>query len=519
MENFTPLHPLPPMQQEDLSFDLPSLFSRAFHRYFTHFVKYFLTGLLGLGIILAVLGSGFVGFLLFGIISSLFRHPLFFILFGIVAIVFYLAYFYALHWLSLAGLLMMTRADPNIPVWQNFKDTRKFVLPFCGFYFLLIFFFMGLTVYFYVLLLPWLVWGIFANFTFLFEVRGGLKPLWRSKELVKGDFWGIVGRLLIFLLIVVVFSIILFVKLNIVFAMLVFYIFLLFVFMPLSVAYLYEMYKSMTAKKPMGAQLKGGVWTILAWIGWPLLILVFIVLLLLESKLPHKNTSAINLADQSTNNLTQNSNMIPVSPTQYIFPTVAPQRLPTGPKTTDQKISTMEEALNFALNKSGMEYKDTARLSTLDVIYTPAYKQWKFTFISKTNPHVDSTGRQVFDFPETKVNIRNDGTFSQNSQTYDKNQSENVSTWSKLPENTATVATSSIFDQAKEKVITSGSTPGTILWATMKGYPFVPSGIKAEWKVNVILAGEEEKNPKKAKQVVFDDGTATGMQDVNVTLF
>lgn len=45
----------------------------------------------------------------------------------------------------------------------------------------------------FVLFIPWMIWPIFSNYIFLENPQGNLNPIWKSKKMLEGRFWKVVG--------------------------------------------------------------------------------------------------------------------------------------------------------------------------------------------------------------------------------------------------------------------------------------------------------------------------------------
>jgi len=187
---------------------------------------------------------------------------------------------------------------------------------------------------------------------------------------------------------------------------------------------------------------------------------------------------------------------------------------PAGQKNAGRQFITLEETLNFALTSAGLEYADSARIEKIDLIYTPKDKQWTFEFKSKTNPHKkDQYAETLFDFPISTVFIKHTGEFSASSSTYLKDMKDY--SYSPLPE-PKDVAKSSYLDLAKQRAQDAGFQIGGIIVASYRAC--AGCGYTGEWTVDLIQAGEEEKDQKKSKRVVFRDGVFRSMSDATITL-
>lgn len=49
----------------------------------------------------------------------------------------------------------------------------------------------------FIIFLPWMVWPIFSSYIFLENPQGNLNPIWKSKKVLEGNFWRVVGLTII----------------------------------------------------------------------------------------------------------------------------------------------------------------------------------------------------------------------------------------------------------------------------------------------------------------------------------
>jgi hypothetical protein len=205
-----------------------------------------------------------------------------------------------------------------------------------------------------------------------------------------------------------------------------------------------------------------------------------------------------------------------------VVPTTQPVQEPSKNPTTVpvKQISTLEEAMAFALTGSGMENADTAKVRGIKLLYTPTYKNWTLDFVTRSNPHKsEKTFATVYDESWVTVKIKNTGEVNLDSTINLKDQAETGPWLYKSKPLEAAVST--VFDLAKQKVVGAGLTPGQILSAEYSslGVENDTGGYNSRWVIAVVLAGEEEKTNKKAKTVVFAGGNYKEMYDSTLTLY
>lgn len=113
-----------------------------------------------------------------------------------------LAYFYS-HIYVTATRILWTGYGQE---YTNTLSTTKLILSFL---FVSIFSSLIIGIGFLLLIIPgimFLTWYQFAQYTLLIDNQHGLKALKTSKELVKGRFWAVLGRMILLMIIFVVFS-------------------------------------------------------------------------------------------------------------------------------------------------------------------------------------------------------------------------------------------------------------------------------------------------------------------------
>lgn len=269
--------------QDALNID--SLFHRAWTRYTSRLGKVLLTGFLTMGFIIVAIALFFIlGAMGAGIIAWV-KHPLLFLIGLPFLTALAVALMYLFSWSGLAYMRIVTIDDAKLGVWQNFMDTRTYVWRYLWFGLLSGLFIYGLW-YTYILIFPlivWAVWSVFAPFVFLYEGGGGLQPLWRSREIVKGHFWQVVGRF--FLIGILSVAIMMGFSLTRQLKPLAFFVQILFL-QPFGLSFNYEMYKALKDKKRTKQPSTGGVWIYLSIVGWVLIVILGILFIGVFSRIP-----------------------------------------------------------------------------------------------------------------------------------------------------------------------------------------------------------------------------------------
>lgn len=107
---------------------------------------------------------------------------------------------------SYLGIFLLVKHDYSGQEKALFKETRQFFWPYIG---LSIMIFLFVLPYFFLLVIPGIVWAIlcsFASYILFFENKRGLEAISRSVKLASGYFWPLLGRFLFIGVIVWVFS-------------------------------------------------------------------------------------------------------------------------------------------------------------------------------------------------------------------------------------------------------------------------------------------------------------------------
>ncbi len=498
--SYTPL-PLSPPDAKPFSVD--ALFHRAWERFTSRFVKAFLTQLLSFGLImLATLGA----FLIIGLlvlIAILIHNPVLYLILAPAGIVVFLFYIYMASWVSLSYIRILIRDDPQVGIWQNMTDIRPRVMAYFILTLLMVLFVLGFSYLLFIPAIVWSIWGVFTLFIFLEDGGRGLLPLWKSRQLVKGYFWAVVGRLLLFGIaswaLVVIFS------LNR-YTSVISFVLSLVVIQPLQIAFNYQIYLVLKKINPIKDKPTGGMWPYLSILGWILSIILIIV----------TSSLLVNAIINLSKNLKQTPSLVKpnsVAPTSSLIPTI-------GQKKVASQIDTMEQAMVAATTTSGMEHADTARVRGIKLLYTPTYKNWTFDFTTRFNKHQSSTTfANVYSEDWVTVKVNSSGEVSVDTGLSLKDQpEEGVWLYQPTPQE---AANSSYLDMAKQKMIGAGLTPGTIIDAEFSslGVPNDTSGFNSQWKVAIVVAGNETSTNKKSKTFSFMGGNYTEMYDSTVTIY
>jgi len=180
---------------------MENIIKKAFKRFTTNLLRYFLTyvisfgiailGLVALGILAGVgIGvyyatgqSNVVGTVLGGVG-----------LLGLAAIIAYLG-----SWSTLATTFAMVKDDLK-DATDAFRQSKPLVMPFLVYGLLSTLFVCGLfytSILLFIPIILWSIWGAFAVFAFIEGKKGGLMPLWYSKAKVTGNFWKVFGYLVL----------------------------------------------------------------------------------------------------------------------------------------------------------------------------------------------------------------------------------------------------------------------------------------------------------------------------------
>ncbi len=192
-----------------------------------------------LAVILASVIFGLIG----GLASAL-TGTLTMIVFGLVFLVGIIAIVVVAIWSQVALLTAIDRAEETLGIKESFRRAWPKVN---GYFWVGVL--AGLVVVggLFLLLVPGIifyVWFVFSSMVVVFENEKGMNALLKSRELVRGCWWGIFGRLIFFAVILIGISIILEMLHLGVLANIV-----NFLLTPLSVAYVYLLYRSAKAAR------------------------------------------------------------------------------------------------------------------------------------------------------------------------------------------------------------------------------------------------------------------------------
>ncbi|MFA9288983.1 MAG: hypothetical protein ACEQSA_03835 [Weeksellaceae bacterium] len=191
-------------------------------------------------------------------------------------------------------------------------------------------------------------------------------------------------------------------------------------------------------------------------------------------------------------------------------PSTGTSTTPNAGETTEGSITTIEEAVAFALTKAGIENGATASMANVRFIYDPTYKFWNFMFRTET-PSTKDTSK--YDYTTYTVRVREDGTYDTTSNVNANRSKDSQFEKEAVP---TEVALSSLIDEAKQKVTAGGATPGTMVAGRYVG--LVTPDHKGTWFVHVVLAGEEGKDKMKTKMARFEDTTFVALTDDEISI-
>lgn len=180
------------------SVELDKILERAIERVKKKWWRAALVNLLGMGIYFIV---GVIALLIGVLITLLFKIIFSSLTLGIIlgSIIFLIFMMWTSSWISLASLKIITENE-NIGAFQAFSMVKDLAFSYTIFSLFKTLFLLGLLPYFIIPWIVWSFWGIFASYVFLFEpeTRKGLKPIWRSRELIKGNGWKVFFLILLF---------------------------------------------------------------------------------------------------------------------------------------------------------------------------------------------------------------------------------------------------------------------------------------------------------------------------------
>lgn len=117
---------------------------------------------------------------------------------GIVALVAIIIAVYAYLIAQIGSYLLIKNKDTNPKVWETFKAAKAQAISFFETNILASIF---IFLWFLLFIIPGIIMGIYYNFVawiFIFEGLRNKSAMRRSKELVKGKWWPVFGRLFLF---------------------------------------------------------------------------------------------------------------------------------------------------------------------------------------------------------------------------------------------------------------------------------------------------------------------------------
>ena len=230
------------------SLELDRILERAFVRVKERWVKAGLTLILSTGIILGAtlvfaIASGALAFIFLTLLKPL-------AILGVILafLVFLGGVVWTSAWSSLAYAKTIV-SESQIGPFKALSEARALALPYAIFLVLYFFFMLGLLPYLAIPFILWSIWGALYLYVFLAEpkAREGLKPLWRSRDLVKGNSLKILLIFLLFLGIEILGLIFSLSRSSII--SLLWYLFSVFFISPFSVSVYWEIYKDLAAQK------------------------------------------------------------------------------------------------------------------------------------------------------------------------------------------------------------------------------------------------------------------------------
>jgi hypothetical protein len=191
----------------------------------------------------------------------------------------------------------------------------------------------------------------------------------------------------------------------------------------------------------------------------------------------------------------------------FVFPTPEsglPWSSPTAnPSPAMVRFTSATEALTFALADNKVANPQNVKLDELDILTTATSKEWKFTFRDGDNL--------------TTIRVEGDGNFSRDTSTDTANGEPSF--WSKMPL-PAMVASESFIEQARQKMTAGGFTPSLTTVSAKYTTCTYCTDYKEKWTIYLPFAGvEKTSGTMDAKQIVFQDGAYTSMNDGTLSIY
>lgn len=178
---------------------------------------------------------------------------------GLVILIFYI---FSLYWIlsTSLGFLILIK-NPDKKIIDVFNEGRKLIWGDLAIGMIM---FLIISLWSLLFVIPGIIFMVFYSFALFVFVYDGYRrsaALARSKELVKGNWWAVFGRILLSIIIILVFATLFGAVLNashaspaIVFiSQAVYYLITFFLISPLLTIYLAEIYRDLTALKPTSA--------------------------------------------------------------------------------------------------------------------------------------------------------------------------------------------------------------------------------------------------------------------------
>lgn len=129
----------------------------------------------------------------------------------IVSLLIFLVSFFAIIYFMIRGyigLFLLVKKNYEGKPLEIFKETKSFAVPYIG---LSILTAVLILLWSLLLIVPGIIYSVFyslAIYVFFFEDKRGMAALRRSKELVKGYFWPVFGRVCFLALVMWIFGVI-----------------------------------------------------------------------------------------------------------------------------------------------------------------------------------------------------------------------------------------------------------------------------------------------------------------------
>ncbi len=109
-------------------------------------------------------------------------------------------FFVIFYWVNLAYFSTVISEDEKQNIFISLSSTFSLAKSFTFFSIKRGIFFIGLFAFFLIPGIIWSVWDAFSDYVFLLDPnsRGGLRPLYKSRGLIRGYFWKVAAMLILF---------------------------------------------------------------------------------------------------------------------------------------------------------------------------------------------------------------------------------------------------------------------------------------------------------------------------------